>query len=153
MAKLIETFAKADYLKGKEVLIASECLERMHPEVFKKFAKGREVLTSCPEAEIPSYGKIASMLKSVPPKKIIVLTAECSPHCFTLHASVNEAFYITGSKIPKEHYVCINGEIKKISANAIRISRYLHLVEELINKNPEVLDKLKKYSLECKSLK
>lgn len=149
MAGLISTWAKSPNLKDKDVLIVSECLERIYPAAYEKISAGKEVLTACPEANEVVYGKLASILKSVKPRSITVLTVECSPHCYLLHAAVNEAFYITGSKIPHKHFICFEGELKEISPDAVRLARYLHLVDELLKKDKSVLEKLKKYSLEC----
>ncbi|MEM1612101.1 MAG: hypothetical protein QXH02_01960 [Desulfurococcaceae archaeon] len=73
------------------------------------------------------------MIRSMKPRKLMVVTIDGSPHCFTLHASVNEAEYILGEKIERERYVVLNGrEIKKISPNAIRVARYLSIVNTMI---------------------
>lgn len=91
------------------------------------------------------------MLTSTKPKSITVLTIDCSPYCYTLHAAVNEAYYITKiseKELPKEHYVCLNGKVNKISPEAIRLSRYLTLTEKAIKENPKLVEELRMYSLE-----
>lgn len=149
-AKLLETWAKAPYLNGAEVLIVGQCVENSYPKVFREFAEGRVVLTSCPEANEVIFGKFASMITSTRPESVTVLTVECSPHCYTFHAAVNEAYYISGSDIPRKHFVVLNGESYEISPNAIRISRYLSVVEKLLRRNPDILEELEAYSLEYK---
>jgi len=145
------TWVKAKILKEHgDWLIASACLPYVNPDLFNKLAKGRVILLACPERESPThYGKIASMIRSCKPKSITVVTIEGSPHCFTLHASINEASYILGMNVKRKHYVVVNGEeLVEIKPEAVRVARYLHLVNELIDKNPWILDKLVKYSLE-----
>ena len=149
-AKLIEYWAKSPFMNGADVLIADECVRTSYPQIFEKMAEGRVVLTVCPEAEQPVFGKLASMLKSTSPTKLIVLTVDCSPDCYTLHASVNEAIYVSGSMVPKEHHVILQGEVHQISPEAIRLSRYLTLTQMAIERNPDLVELLQKYSLEQK---
>jgi len=97
-------------MENQEVLIASACLPLVNPELFKKLSENRVVLLACPERESAAYyGKIASMVRSTRPRRIIVATIDGSPHCFTLQASVNEAEYILGEKLEREHYVVVDG--------------------------------------------
>jgi len=145
-------WVKAPILKGRDLLIASACLPYVNPELFRRLAKGKTVLLACPEREPPSYyGKIASIIRGSRPRSITVVTVDGSPHCFTLHASVNEAEYILNDEIPREHYVLVDAkELVRISPEAIRVARYLHLVEDLIKKQPSILHELEKHSLEYK---
>ena len=148
------TWVKTPYIRHehKEWLIASACLPLVAPSIFEELSKDRAVLLACPEQENPThYGKIASMVRSCQPQEIIVDTVEGSPHCFTLHASVNEAEYILGEKVEREHYVILEGkDLLKIDPTAVRIARYLHLVDKLVKDNPSILKELSSYSLEHK---
>ncbi len=141
-------------LKGADILIASACLPYVSPKLFEELSKDKVVLLACPERENPThYGKIASIIRSSKPRRITVVTVDGSPHCFTLHASVNEAEYILGEKVEKKHYVVVNAkELKEISPDAVRVARYLHLVDELLKEKPEVLEKLRKLSLEYRKV-
>ena len=146
------TWAKAPILENSDILIVSACLPVVNPELFKKLAEGRTVLFACPEGESPAhYGKIASMIRSMKPRSILVVTIDGSPHCFTLQASVNEAEYILGEKLNKKHYVVLDGrELKEIKPDAVRIARYLSIVDAIIEKHPKVLEELSKHSKEYK---
>jgi len=148
--KLLETWAKAPFLKDANLLIMGECLKHIYPEVAREFSSGRAVLTVCPEAEQNAiiYGKLASMIRSSPPKTITVLTVECSPHCYLLHAAVNEAIYIADSGIPVSHFVCLNGEAIEVSNEAVRLARYLHLVQRALDDAPQLRERLAELSLE-----
>lgn len=147
---LWSVWVKTLKLNNSDILIASACLPHVNGELFEKLSNGKQVLFACPERESAAYyGKIASIIKSSRPKTITVATIDGSPHCFQLHAAVNEAVYIAGEDIVKKHYVIVDGEkLVEISPNSIRVARYLHLVEKLISMYPEILDELKKHSLE-----
>jgi hypothetical protein len=149
------TWVKAPILRGRDLLIASACLPYVNPELFRKLAEGKTVLLACPERESPAhYGKIASIIRSSRPRSITVVTIDGSPHCFALHASANEAEYILGEKVEKKHYVVVNGEkLVEISPDAVRVARYLHIVDQLVKKHPEALEMLEKVSLEYQQAK
>jgi len=146
------TWVKTPYIREthKEWLIASACLPLVAPDIFQELSKNRAILLACPEREPPThYGKIASMIRSCKPQKLVVVTVEGSPHCFTLHASVNEAEYILGQKVHREHYVVLDGEkLITVDPQAVRVARYLHLVDKLIKENPSILEELSSHSLE-----
>lgn len=150
---LWSTWVKAPVLAGSDVLIASACLPVVNPELFQQLSKGRTVLLACPERESPThYGKIASMIRSSRPKRVTVVTIDGSPHCFTLHASANEAEYILGERVNKEHFVVVNGrELVRISPDAVRVARYLSLVNEVLERTPEVVEKLERLSKEYRA--
>ncbi len=154
---LLSTWVKAEPMKGKKLAIVAACLPFVNKELFKKIAKDNErvILLACPEKE-PAlhYGKIASMIRSVKPSLVEVYSIDGSPHCFTLHASVNEAEYILGEKVPRKHYVVVDGkELREISPDAVRVARYLHIIDEVIREKPELLKHLEKHSLEYKQAK
>ncbi|RSN77676.1 4Fe-4S ferredoxin [Candidatus Methanodesulfokora washburnensis] len=148
--KVWSVWVKTPLLRGAEILIASECLQAVNPELFKELSNGKVTLLACPEREPAAYyGKIASIIRSSKPKKITVVTIDGSPHCFALQASVNEAEYILGESIEREHYVVVNGrKLIRISPNTIRVARYLGLVNEIIEKNPTWVERLKELSEE-----
>lgn len=150
MPEILSLWVKTKLLHGSHWLICSKCLKHVNPTLYSELVEGKVVLEFCPEENGQLvYGKIASMIRSCKPSKITVVTIEGSPHCLTLQAAVNEAIYIVGEKVEKEHYVVINGErLTRVSPDAIRISRYISLVDTLIKKNPEVFKELEKYSLE-----
>jgi len=148
--KLAEIWVKAPILNNADLLIASECLKNVNEKVWGELARGRVVLTCCPENEPQMvYGKIASIIRSSKPRSITVVTIDGSPHCFQLHAAVNEAVYILKERVKHEHYVLVDAkDLVKISPKAVRVARYLSLVEGLIKKNPWILKELEKHSLE-----
>ena len=153
--KLLETWVKAPFLKNASLLVVGECVQAVHPTVYREFAEGREVLTSCPEAENAesAAAKLASIMKCSAPREIAVLTMDGSPHCFALHAALNNAVFVTGSDIPCKHFVIADGEALEVSPESVRAARYLHIVEKCIKKHPEILENLNRHSLEHKDSK
>jgi hypothetical protein len=149
---LWSTWVKSPILKSKKLYIVSACLPQVNKELYERICSEGTVLLACPEKESPTYyGKLASMLRSNEEfiEELIIITIDGSPHCFTLQASVNEAEYILGRKIKREHYVLVNGtELINIDPNVIRIARYLHIVNKLIRENPSVVRELSRCSLE-----
>lgn len=152
--KLIETWVKAPFLKGSSLLVVGECVQAIFPDVYKRFAKRRVVLTSCPEAESTGsiMGKLASIITCSNPKEITVLTMEGSPHCFALHASLNQALFITKANTPSSHFVIVDGKAIEVNPQSVRIGRYLHLVQKCIQNYPQILEDLSRYSLEHRCL-
>lgn len=149
--RLLSIWVKTPILREAEILIASACLPLVDRRVFEKLSEGRTVLLACPEQESSAYyGKIASIVRSSKPRRLIVATVDGSPHCLTLHASVNEAEYILGEKIEREHYVLSGLKLTRISPDAVRVARYLSLVEEAISRNPSIVEKLTELSEEFK---
>ncbi|ABM80162.1 hypothetical protein [Hyperthermus butylicus] len=149
------TWVKAPILRNRDLLIASACLPFVNPELFRKLAEGKTALLACPERESPAhYGKIASIIRSSKPRSITIVTIDGSPHCFALHASANEAEYILGERVEKKHYVVVNGEeLVEISPNAVRVARYLHIVDKIIREHPEIMKELDRVSLEYRQAK
>lgn len=148
--KLLNIWVKSPLLKGTDLLIASACLPTVNKELFQKISKGKVVLLACPEEESPiHYGKIATIIRSSRPRTVTVVTIDGSPHCFTLHASINLAEYLLGTKLSKKHYVVIDGkELVEISDNAVRLARYLSIIDKVLKQHPELLNELSKHSLE-----
>jgi hypothetical protein len=148
--KLLQTHVKSPFLKQAPLLITGECVQHTFPKIYKQFAKGKVILTCCPEAEGSGLlvGKTATLLACSKPKEVIVLTIDGSPHCFQLHAAVNQAFYLTGLTAPLRHIVIVENDVREVSPESIRVGRYLHLVQKCIHEYPKILEELNRLSLE-----
>ncbi len=148
--KLLETHVKSSFLKQTSILIVGECIQNAFPNVYKRFTKGRVVLTSCPETENAALimGKTATILACSNPKEVVVLTVDGSPYCFQLHAAVNQALFITEAEVPLRHVVIVESDVREVSAESVRVGRYLHLVQECIQEYPMILEELSRCSLE-----
>jgi len=143
-------WVKSPVLKGADLLIASACLPSVNKELFQEISEGKVVLLACPEEESPiHYGKIATIIRSSQPRTVAVVTIDGSPHCFTLHASLNLAEYLLGTRLSKKHYVVVDGrKLVEITSNAVRLARYLSIIDKVLKQHPELLDELSKHSLE-----
>jgi len=148
--RLLNVWVKSPVLKGADLLIASACLPSVNKELFQEISEGKVALLACPEEESPiHYGKIATIIRSSQPRTITVVTIDGSPHCFTLHASVNLAEYLLGTRLSKKHYVVVDGrKLVEISDNAVRLARYLSIINKILKQHPELLNELRKHSLE-----
>lgn len=148
--KLTETYVKSPILKQASILLVGECVQNVFPKIYKRFIKEKTVLTSCPEAENVALvmSKMATILTCSHPREVTVLTIDGSPHCFTLHAAVSQALFVTKENTPTHHFVIADGEALEVDAATIRVSRYLHLVQQCIKKHPETLEELGHHSLE-----
>ena len=151
--KMTETWVKAPILRGARVLLAAECVKNLYPEVFEELAEGRVAFTCCPETENPTMlmGKLASAITCSKPVEIVVVSIEGSPHCLLLHMALNEALFVAKARdLAVKHYVVLEGRLIEVSEEAARVARYLHLVQEAIERCPDLLEKLGHYSLEHK---
>jgi hypothetical protein len=148
--KLLEVYVKASFLRQASILIVGECVQHVFSEIYRRFAEGRVVLTCCPEAEMLGLlvGKMATLLACSRPKEVVVLTVDGSPHCFQLHAAVNQAFFITKSRLPLRHIVVVEDDAREVSPESVRVGRYLHLVQKCIHEYPKILEELNRLSLE-----
>jgi hypothetical protein len=146
--RLSESWVKAPFLRNCSLLLVGECVRKIYPVIYKRLSKGSVVLSSCPESESPGHGKISSILRCSSPRRISVLTIDGSPHCLTLHAAVNQALFITEARIPSKHFVIHDGKLIEIEPEAVRVGRYLHLVQECARRSPDVVQKLNEASLE-----
>ena len=151
--KATETWVKAPPLRGARVLLAAECVKNLYPDIYEGLSKGRVALTCCPETENPTLlmGKLASTIRCSRPREVVVVSIEGSPHCLLLHMALNEALFVSGAReVVVKHYVVLEGRLIEVSEEAARLARYLHLVQKALEKYPELLDELGKYSLEHK---
>ncbi len=158
-AWLWSTWVKSPLIRQrKRLCIVSACLPNINPDLFAKLENECVVLLACPERENPThYGKIASIIRSNEDwiEEVWVVTVDGSPHCYTLHASVNEAEYILGKRIVRKHFVVVDGkELREVDPVAVRVARYLHIVQQLIEQNRELVEnELSKHSLEHRKSK
>ncbi len=148
--KLLETHVKSPFLNQASILIVGECIQHVFPRIYRRFAKGRIVLTSCPETENAGLlaGKTATIIACANPREIAVLTVDGSPYCFQLHAAVNQALFTTKAEVPLRHLVIVENDAREVSAESVRVGRYLHLVQKCIQEYPKILEELNRYSLE-----
>ncbi|MGY4707674.1 4Fe-4S ferredoxin [Candidatus Bipolaricaulota sp. J31] len=154
--RLLSTWVKHPALRGADLLVVAECVRTVWPELYGELSQGRAPLSICPEAENDAHvvGKLSSMIRSSMPRSLAVLSVAGSPHCSLLHHLVNEAIYVAGAHgLPLTHLVILEGKVQEVSAAAVRVARYLPLVEELVRRDPGILEELSRYSLEHRAAK
>ncbi len=150
---LLSTNVKYRELQDKPLILISRCLLLTAPDLVSELETRGVVLHACPEEDRDTYhGKIAVMLRCVRPSRIEIYTVDGSPHCFMLHTACETAVFITGLDVEIRHYVIVKSEIREISREAIRVARYLHLVDELVRKERQITERLRALSLEHRAL-
>jgi len=97
---------KADFLRGADLLIASDCTAVASPNFHRDFLKGRAVLIGCPKFD-DSYEYIrrfTDIFKTSGIKSATVLVMEV-PCCQSFPAMVQQAMERAGKNIPMETIV------------------------------------------------
>ncbi len=97
---------RAEFLKGADLLIASDCTAVASPNFHRDFLKGRAVLIGCPKFD-DSYEYIrrfADIFKTSGVKNITVLAMEV-PCCQSFPAMVRQGMDRAGKNIPMETIV------------------------------------------------
>jgi len=97
---------KADFLRGADLLIASDCTAVASPNFHRDFLKGRAVLIGCPKFD-DSYEYIrrfADIFKTSGIKSVTILTMEV-PCCQGFPAMVRQGMDRAGKTIPAETIV------------------------------------------------
>ncbi|WP_448579686.1 4Fe-4S ferredoxin [Thermosphaera sp.] len=132
--RLLDSNAKSRCLREKKkILIFSRCMEQEHPEVINNFTSEYCLLSACPEAEhVNMLGfKLAGILARGSYQEVAVLTVDGSMHCTQLHWMVEEVFKICKPNCQRRHLVLYEGEVKVVSTETVKKSRYLFKVEKL----------------------
>jgi len=121
-------------LRGKDLLICSECLPIEHSEIFEEAAKGRIALVVCmSEEHLDKVGfKLATIIAYARPSSITVLTMDGSPHCTQLHVMAEQAKRIAQTDVKIRHLVVEKGALMEVSSQAVYLSRHLSKIEELL---------------------
>jgi NAD-dependent dihydropyrimidine dehydrogenase PreA subunit len=97
---------KADFLRGADLLIASDCTAVASPNFHRDFLKGRAVLIGCPKFD-DSYEYIrrfTDIFKTSGIKSATVLVMEV-PCCQSFPAMVQQAMERAGKNVPLETIV------------------------------------------------
>jgi len=138
--RLLDSNAKSRCLREKRrVLIFSRCMEEEHPEIVNSFTSEYCLLSVCPEAEhVNMLGfKLAGILARGSYEEVAVLTVDGSMHCTQLHWMVEEVFKICKPACRRRHLILYEGEVKEVSAETVKRSRYLFKVEKLVELEKE----------------
>jgi len=150
---LLPLNVKYPHVRDRPLIVVSRCLLLLHPDLIRELESRGLVLHACPEEDRDTYhGKLATLIRCVKPSTIEVYTVDGSPHCLILHTACETAVFVTGLDIPVKHFVVVRSSIREVSREAIRVARYLHLVDELVKSRRDIIEKLKELSLEQRAL-
>jgi len=97
---------KADFLKGADLFIASDCTAIAYPDLHRDFIKGRAVLIGCPKFD-DSYEytrRLTDIFKVSSIKSVTVLVMEV-PCCQSFPAMVQQSMERAGRNVPMETIV------------------------------------------------
>ncbi|ADG90596.1 hypothetical protein [Thermosphaera aggregans] len=132
---LLDSNAKNKCLREKrKMLIFSRCIEKEHPEALNRFIGEYCLFSACPEAEhVNMLGfKLAGILARGSYDEVAVLTIDGSMHCAQLQWMVEEVFKICKPTCRRKHMVLVEGEVREVSPEAVKKSRYMFKIEKLI---------------------
>lgn len=105
----------APFLKGADLLIASDCTSIAYPDLHNDFLKGRTVLMGCPKFDdTEAYiGKFAAIFREARIKSVTVLIMEV-PCCSKMPLIVKQGMMLSGQNVPIEMItISVRGNIIK----------------------------------------
>jgi hypothetical protein len=133
----MDTSVRSGYLRGfRKILLYGSCLNEDLLRGFDDYAK----LSCCLEEEHANMigFKLAGILARGDYDEIAVLTVDGSLHCVQLHHLVEEVCRIVRNPPKRRHMVVVDGEMREIPEDAVKISRYLSKVSKLYKcENPQ----------------
>ncbi|MFH1488977.1 MAG: 4Fe-4S binding protein [Pseudomonadota bacterium] len=103
----------APFLKGADLLVASDCTPVVYPNFHRDFLDGRVVMVGCPKFDdVQEYiQKFADIFKTADIKSVTVLVMEV-PCCQGLPVIIEKGMEKAGRKVPLEKVVIgVKGDI------------------------------------------
>ncbi|MFP4452305.1 MAG: ATP-binding protein [Desulfobacterales bacterium] len=110
--------AKAQFLKGADLLVLADCVAVAYPDLHKDLLKGRAVMMGCPKFDdIDAYAaKFADVFKQAGIRSVTTVVMEV-PCCSGLPNVVSKAITKAGIQIPhKVTVISTQGEILEETA-------------------------------------
>jgi hypothetical protein len=122
----------------QNLLLVGSCIDR-YPDFVKEICEkdgGHFALQIClEETHMNQAGfKIGSIVKYSNIKKVTTLTVDGSPHCVTLHYTVEDIKRHFVPEIETAHFVIEKGKLHEISSEAIKRSRHLSKIQMMLDK-------------------
>jgi hypothetical protein len=134
--ELLKTNVKSRKI-GEDVLLYGSCIRDEYPEVLKSFKQGTKFSVCLEEQHMDMVAwKVTSIVRNRNPEEISVLTIDGSPHCVQLHYIAEDVKEVFPSLAVK-HYVIEKDELFEISSSAVKKSRHLKGVEDLLRWSQE----------------
>ncbi len=78
--------------------------------------------------------KIASIIRYSKIKRVTVLTVDGSPHCVQLHYVIEDIKRHFVEEVETDHYVVEKGKVYKISPKAVKRSRHLSKIQQMLDR-------------------
>lgn len=123
--------------ENPNLLLIGSCMKRF-PEIVKKHRerlKTQAVLHICLE-EIHSNQagfKVGSMVKYSGIKTVTALTVDGSPHCVQLHYVIEDIKRHFVPEIETMHFVVEKGKVHDVSSEAVKCSRHLSKIQNMLD--------------------
>ncbi|ADD09112.1 hypothetical protein [Candidatus Aciduliprofundum boonei] len=127
--ELMSTNAKGKNIKGKKLLLYGSCLDE-NPQYLGGFEDYTK-LSFCPEKEHinMAFYKLIAMMSVA--EELVVITTDGSPHCVQMHYIAEDVLKYSERKFPLRHFVVQNGKMVEVSAEDVKLSRYLSKIKKL----------------------
>lgn len=105
--------ANAPFLKGADLLVASDCVPVAYPEFHRDFLDGKAVLLGCPKFDDRTeyVKKFAEIFRVAGIRSVTVVDMEV-PCCSAMPAIVRKGMEVSGKTVPMEEIVVgVRGEV------------------------------------------
>lgn len=105
--------ANAPFLKGADLLVASDCAPLAYPDFHRDFLKGRVVLLGCPKFDDAAQyvQKFAEIFSKAEIRSVTIVEMEV-PCCSAMPKIVQKGMETAGKSIPMEEVVIgVRGEV------------------------------------------
>jgi hypothetical protein len=129
--ELMKTNVKSKNI-GQRVLVYGACIKEEYPDILNLF-KETFKLSICLEDEHMDKiaWKISSIVRENNLSELSALTVDGSPHCVQLHYILDDLKRLfPGLKI--NHYVIENGTLYEVTPQAVRKSRHLKEIQDML---------------------
>lgn len=103
----------APFLKGCDLLVASDCTPMAYPDFHRDFLSGRAVMMGCPKFDdAPAYvQKFKEIFETAHPRSVTLLIMEV-PCCGSMRNIISEALKLSGQAIKvTEAVIGVRGEV------------------------------------------
>ncbi|MCE5336191.1 MAG: 4Fe-4S binding protein [Desulfobacteraceae bacterium] len=110
----------AEFLKGADLLVVSDCAPVAYPNFHKKFVGGKTVLLGCPKLDDTGeyVRKFEEIFRVADIRSVTVVDMEV-PCCSAMPAMVAQAMKAAGKQVPMEEIVIgVRGRILRQGQNA-----------------------------------
>ncbi len=121
------------------LLLIGSCMRSRYPEIVEEFRNrdgGQAVLDVCLEEMHVNHAgfKIASIIRYSDIKRVTALTVDGSPHCVQLHYVIEDIKRHFTPEVETAHYVVERGEVFEITPKAVKRSRHLSNIQQMLDK-------------------